>query len=358
MVIAMSLPLMGCMSTSDEEAKKGESNTQIDTAIYNSNNDNETENTNDKETVLTTTSSKKDKNEKSTSKIKTDTSVNDSETKVKSKNTNKNKDKTKTNKQNDSSSSDTCSKPEEVKKLKIPTDEQIKSIYILENNSKGWGQGIQFDEDNRPITIDPFNKKYSQYGGIAGVTAGKTPNITLTFDQGYENGYTTKILDTLKEKDVKGVFFVTMDYVKRNEELVKRMIDEGHVIGNHTTNHPSMPKVSVEKNITELSTLHYYMLDKFDYTMTLCRPPMGEFSTRTLETANIMGYKTVLWSFAYKDWDPKNQMPATDAIKKVTKSAHNGAIYLLHTVGKVNSEILGTVIDDLSNKGYSFDINI
>lgn len=272
----------------------------------------------------------------------------------------------KSSKKSDKSSSSSSSSSGELEKLqepqkpvlKMPTSGEIETINQLENKSKGWGQGIQFDENNCPITVVPFNKAYGKYGGVAVSDDRKTKNITLTFDQGYENGYTPKILDALKEKNVSAVFFVTMDYAKRNDELMKRMIKEGHTIGNHTTNHPSMPSVSVEQNIKEIALLHNYILDKYDYNMTVLRPPMGEFSSRTLQTANLMEYKTIMWSFAYKDWDPKNQMGADTAKKKVIKAAHNGAIYLLHAVSKDNAEILGDVIDELSQNGFGFDIKL
>ena len=184
---------------------------------------------------------------------------------------------------------------------------------------------------------------------------GDTENkiIYLTFDEGYENGYTAKILDTLKEKKCSAVFFVTMPYVKQNSELVRRMIDEGHIVGNHSVNHKSMPTLSTEEAAQEIIGLHNYVKENFGYEMTLFRPPMGEWSTRTLEIANRLHYKTILWSYAYLDYDVNNQMGVDKAFPKVTGAAHNGAVYLLHAVSKDNAQMLGDVIDAFRADGYT-----
>ena len=175
----------------------------------------------------------------------------------------------------------------------------------------------------------------------------------LTFDEGYENGYTAKILDTLKAKKCSAVFFVTMPNVKQNPDLVRRMIDEGHIVGNHSVNHKSMPTLSTETAAQEIIGLHNYVKENFGYEMTLFRPPMGEWSTRTLEIANRLHYKTILWSYAYLDYDVNNQMGVDKAFPKVTGSAHNGAVYLLHAVSKDNAEMLGDVIDAFRADGYT-----
>ena len=134
--------------------------------------------------------------------------------------------------------------------------------------------------------------------------------MALTFDEGYENGYTASILDTLKEKGVQAVFFITGDYLDAEPELVGRMIEEGHIVGNHSENHPSFPTISLDKQREELAALAKKMEDQFQYTMTLFRPPCGEFSERMLENVRNFGYKTVFWSYAYKDWDPEGGIGA------------------------------------------------
>ena len=187
--------------------------------------------------------------------------------------------------------------------------------------------------------------------------------LWLTFDEGYENGCTADILDTLKEKNVRAVFFVTYDYCKRNPELVRRMIAEGHTVGNHTWSHPSLPDCFIDPILrflkvpdelySELSLLHDYVKKEFGYEMYVMRPPMGEFSERVLACAKDLGYTTVLWSFAYPDWDVNNQPDKDAAFKKITGKTHNGAVYLLHAVSETNSAILGDVLDFWKDSGYS-----
>ena len=203
-----------------------------------------------------------------------------------------------------------------------------------------------------PIKEASFFSKYNSY--YVGDPNEKV--IYLTFDEGYENGYTATIVDTLKEKNVPAVFFVTMDYVKKEPDLVKRMIDEGHAVGNHSDKHVSYPTVSTERCEQETMNLHHYIDENFGYKMTLFRPPMGEFSERVLAQTQQLGYKTMLWSYAYKDWDPKNQMDNTKALEKVNGALHNGAIYLLHAVGSTNNDILGDFIDYARSQGYEFKL--
>lgn len=229
------------------------------------------------------------------------------------------------------------------------TDEQI---YQLSNQKWGYGQGVLLDNDNRPTGALDFNSQYSKYNATA-ITDNEN-TIFLTFDQGYENGYTSVILDVLKEKNVKATFFVIQDYVDRNPELVQRMIDEGHNIGNHSVHHYSMPDCTFDENIQEIQGLHDYMLENFNYEMTMFRPPMGEYSEKTLAITQKCGYKTILWSYAYADWDVNNQMSTEAAFNKLCNAAHSGAIYLLHSVSSTNAEVLGEFIDELKSNGYVF----
>ena len=231
--------------------------------------------------------------------------------------------------------------------------QDLGAIAGLDNKKIGWGQGKQVNDKNQPLGSTDAQSKYGKYD--ARYIGDDNKKIYLTFDEGYENGYSAKILDVLKEKNVSGVFFVTYDYVKRNPELVKRMIDEGHVVGNHTWSHPSMPTVPLEQAKDEITKLHDYVKTEFGYEMSLFRPPMGEFSERTLAPTQALGYQSVFWSFAYADWDPDKQMDPEQAYQKVTGAAHDGAIYLLHAVSKTNTEILGRVIDDFRAKGFTVD---
>ena len=222
----------------------------------------------------------------------------------------------------------------------------------MENQTKGWGQGKDVDDANRPTSCLTFQQKYEKYDAY--FIGENQKNVYLTFDEGYENGYTEKILDVLKEKNCPAVFFVTMPYVKENPDLIRRMIDEGHVVGNHTVNHPSMPSVSVSEAKEEIAGLHDYVLQNFNYQMTLFRPPRGEWSERTLALTQQLWYSSVFWSFAYRDWLTDDQPAQSTALQKTVASAHNGAIYLLHAVSSTNTAILGDFIDGVRAQGYAF----
>lgn len=227
-----------------------------------------------------------------------------------------------------------------------------KDFSSLSTEKHGYGQGVQLDDSNRPTGALDFNSMYGKYNAKA-ITEDKG-KIYLTFDQGYENGYTTKILDTLKEKNVKATFFVLQDYAERNPELIKRMIDEGHTVGNHSVSHFSMPSLSAEECRDEVEGLHKYIKDEFGYEMTKFRPPMGEFSELSLAVTQDCGYETVLWSYAYADWDVDNQPTEEEAFGKLTGAVHDGAIYLLHSVSSTNAEVLPDFIDAVREKGYEF----
>lgn len=216
-----------------------------------------------------------------------------------------------------------------------------------------WGQGKQFDDLNRPVSCTQFQQEFGNYdASFIKEDCGNT--IYLTFDEGYENGYTSQILDVLKEKNVPAVFFVTGDYLERSPELVQRMIDEGHTVGNHTENHPSMPTLSESKMAEEINTLSQAVKERFGYQMTLFRPPKGEFSEESLAVTQEQGYESVFWSFAYADWDPDNQPNPTTALNTLTERLHPGAIYLLHAVSSTNAQILGDWIDQTRATGYEF----
>ena len=225
-------------------------------------------------------------------------------------------------------------------------------LASLDNTKQGWGQGVQFDDKNRPIAAVSYQEKYGKYDAY--FIGEDSPTIYLTFDNGYENGYTAPILDALKEKGVQAVFFCTLSYIKSQPELIQRMIDEGHIVGNHSDKHPCFPEVSIERREQEVLNVHQYMLDNYNYTMTLFRAPAGEFSEQTLAQTQELGYKTVFWSYAYKDWDPNNQMGPEKALPKITKALHSGAIYLLHAVSPDNAAILGDFIDNAREAGYNF----
>ncbi len=231
--------------------------------------------------------------------------------------------------------------------------ETVKNLKALNNTKRGWGQGVNKDELNRPTGSLSAQDEFGKYN--AKYIMPNEKKIYLTFDEGYENGYTSKILDTLKEKEVSAVFFITLPYAKQNKALVKRMIDEGHIVGNHSSKHLSFPTMSLKAAHDDIMNLHNYVLDEFGYEMKLFRFPMGEHSVRTLSLVKELGYESVFWSYAYKDWDPENQPSYDDAFTKVTTNVHNGALYLLHAVSKTNTEILSDVIEKFRQDGYTIE---
>lgn len=212
-----------------------------------------------------------------------------------------------------------------------------------------WGLGKEKDELNRPRDAVSAQDKYKENALFIGEAENK---IYLTFDEGYENGYTSDILDTLKEKGVKATFFVTYDYCKSAANLVERMIDEGHEVGNHSFTHSSFPECSEREVKDEIMKLHDYVAEKFGYEMRFVRPPKGEFSDRSLAVAKSLGYTSVFWSYAHVDWDVNNQPAVRDIYEKVTKATHPGEIVLLHAVSKTNAECLADIIDFWQGLGY------
>lgn len=232
-----------------------------------------------------------------------------------------------------------------------PTAKAVAGLDSLSTEKIVWGPGniVDHKQPNDPLLLQ---KQYASMDAKWLLDDGK--KICLTFDEGYENGYTPQILDTLKEKKVKAIFFVTYDFASQNPDLIKRMIAEGHIVGNHSYRHYSMDEVSDDVAKEEVTYLHKYIKDKFNYTMSYFRFPKGEFSERSLQIVKDLNYKSVFWSFAYDDWDPDNQTEENQAFTHICESTHPGAILLLHAVSKTNADILGKVIDDVQKQGYTF----
>jgi len=229
-------------------------------------------------------------------------------------------------------------------------------IAKLDATATGWSFGNNLDDNKRPLSALTAQEKYGKYQ--ADFIKEDTKTIYLTIDEGYENGYTPQILDILKEKDVKAVFFVTMSYAKKNADLVQRMIDEGHIVGNHSVTHPSegLPSQDLTDQVGEITQLHAYMVENFDYEMDLFRFPAGIYSEQSLALVAQQGYTSVFWSYGYNDWDTNNQPDTKASLDKLTGRLHNGAIYLLHAVSSTNTEILGQFIDNARNAGYIFGV--
>ena len=236
--------------------------------------------------------------------------------------------------------------------------EQNKNLITTSESKleKTIGWGIKRASNNMQPDVGASNKLILEENG--GICLGKDTEkyIYLTFDEGYEAGYTSKILDVLKENKVKATFFITSHYLNTASELVKRMIDEGHIVGNHTVNHKSMPSISDEEIEKEIMKLHQTVYEKFNYEMKYIRPPKGEFNERTLKKSLELGYKTVMWSFAYFDWDEKKQPSLVEAEKMIINNFHNGEIMLLHPNSKTNSEVLDKIIKQAKSQGYEIKL--
>ena len=191
-------------------------------------------------------------------------------------------------------------------------------------------------------------------GYFLGDTSSKV--LYLTFDEGYEKGYTGDILDTLKELNIPAAFFVVKPYIVSEPDLVKRMVEEGHLVCNHSSHHPSMSSITNEekfnKEITDVEDAYKDLIEKD--MPKFFRPPMGKYSKDSLKKTQALGYKTIFWSFAYKDWLIDDQPSERYSIKKIEEGAHSGGILLLHAVSKTNCKVLKTVLSDLQTEGYEF----
>ncbi len=236
--------------------------------------------------------------------------------------------------------------------IAVHTSGELAQIEKLPNNKIGWG--IKRNNNSEQPDVGKKNMEIlDKYNGIYMGNKEKK-YVYLTFDMGYEAGYTEKILEVLKQNDVKATFFITAHYVNTQPELVKRMINEGHIVGNHTVNHKSMPDCSLDTIKKEMMDLHSAIYEKFGYEMKYMRPPKGEYSERTVAYTNTLGYTTVMWSFGYDDWDEKKQGREEYGKKKILDNVHNGEVMLLHATSKDNSNILDDVIKKIKNRGYEF----
>ena len=184
----------------------------------------------------------------------------------------------------------------------------------------------------------------------------KKKKIFLTFDCGYENGFTPKILDVLKKQKIVAAFFVTKPFIREGRELVRRMKKEEHIVGNHTVHHKSMPTLSDRDNKQEIIDCAEYCKEATGYEMDhFIRPPMGEYNEKTLKLTKSMGYKTIFWSMAYVDFDVNKQPGKQYVVEHFKKYTHNGAIPLMHNVSQSNAEALDEVITNLKKEGYQFE---
>ncbi|MFY0546187.1 delta-lactam-biosynthetic de-N-acetylase [Brevibacillus sp. H7] len=224
------------------------------------------------------------------------------------------------------------------------------------NQDVSYHFGFKKSKNGQPASIDQegFKPIIEKHGAVfLGDTTRK--ELYLTFDNGYENGYTKNVLDTLKEKKVPAIFFVTGHYVKDQPELVKRMAEEGHLIGNHSWSHPDMTRITNERIREELEKVKELVAQVSEQKdMRYLRPPRGIFSDRSLAVSKKLGYTNVFWSIAYKDWETHSQKGWKYAYDSVMKQLHPGAVILLHAVSRDNAEALGAIIDDARKQGYEF----
>ncbi|WP_406677458.1 polysaccharide deacetylase family protein [Neomoorella carbonis] len=207
-------------------------------------------------------------------------------------------------------------------------------------------------KDGRARTATEIERLLDKYNGI--FVGPPQKKIYLTFDLGYEAGYTAKILDTLKQHNVKAAFFVTGDFVKKQPQLVKRIAAEGHIVGNHTETHPDLSSLTPEGITRELKSVDQRLAALGVPAAKFFRPPQGVFSEIVLKTARDNGYRAVLWSFAYRDWLTDEQPEKGFARTTILKGAFPGSVLLLHAVSRSNTEVLGDVILELKSRGYTF----
>lgn len=235
-----------------------------------------------------------------------------------------------------------------------PTANDSADAAALSNEKKGWW--IKRKENNEQSEAQN-EIDLAKYDAFYVDTKNKDKKVMyLTFDCGYDNGYTEPMLDILKKHKAYAIFFVTQTYIRDNVEIVKRMKKEGHLVGNHTVKHKSMPDLSERDIKEELITCADYCKEATGYEMDpYVRPPMGEYSERTLQICKNLGYKTVFWSMAYLDYEVDNQPGSDFVIDHFEKYYHNGAIPLLHNVSKSNAEALDTVLTNLEKKGFTFE---
>ena len=201
----------------------------------------------------------------------------------------------------------------------------------------------------------PAGMKLSDYDSFYMNTKTKEKVIYLTFDCGYENGYTDKILKTLKKHKAKAIFFVTKGFIDSHPDLVKKMKKQGHLVGNHTCTHPDLSKVSVTQIKKEIKECAKAMKKATGYIMDpFIRPPMGCFSEKSLKVTQDLGYKTIFWSMAYYDYDENNQPGKTYVIDHFKENYHKGALPLIHNTSSSNCEALDEVLTFLKKQKYRF----
>lgn len=227
-------------------------------------------------------------------------------------------------------------------------------IHTNQAHALGYGWGYKKNSDHQIPDIGKYHEMLKKYGAYYVDYSGEKV-LYLTFDNGYEQGYTEGILDVLKEESVPATFFVTGHYVKSEPKLVKRMVDEGHIIGNHSYHHPDfsiMSKKAIKEELEALEQAVAHISDQKN--LKYLRPPRGIFNEQSLKWSNELGYIHIFWSLAFNDWNTNQQKGWQYAYDQMMEQIHPGAIVLLHTVSSDNAEALPNVISELKKQGYEF----
>ena len=227
----------------------------------------------------------------------------------------------------------------------------VLSREVLETAS--WG--LSFRQEGASPVGNASREKLAQYDAAFLGNSGEKV-LYLTFDAGYENGCTEKILDVLKEQQVSAAFFLVGNYLEKNADLVRRMVEEGHTVGNHTMHHPDMSAISDTNSFTkELRGVEDKYRELIGQELPkFYRPPRGVYSETNLAMAKDLGYKTVFWSLAYVDWQNDAQPSREEAFAKLLPRTHPGAVVLLHSTSRTNAEILEELITKWKDMGYRF----
>ncbi len=214
--------------------------------------------------------------------------------------------------------------------------------------------GLSFQEDGKPPVANATFEELAKFNACyAQDTQEKV--LYLTFDCGFENGNTPLILDALKKHNAKAAFFVVGNFIETSPDLVKRMVEEGHIVGNHSYHHPDMSQMGKEEFTAELGELETLYEQTVGTPMAkYFRPPQGKYSENMLQIAKDAGYKTCFWSLAYVDWNQDSQPTHEEAFDKLLKRVHPGAIVLLHNTSKTNGEILDELLTKWEEMGYTF----
>ncbi|BFK10901.1 delta-lactam-biosynthetic de-N-acetylase [Coprococcus phoceensis] len=231
--------------------------------------------------------------------------------------------------------------------------EHFQTKSVTTSATGNWG--LSFQEDGKPPVANATYEDLKQYDAYYAENTDQKV-IYLTFDAGFENGNTPAILDALKKHNVPATFFVVGNFLSDNPDLIKRMVEEGHIVGNHTYTHPDMSKISTmesfSKEIQDVEKLYQEITGK--EMIKFYRPPQGKYSEENLKMAKELGYKTFFWSLAYVDWYQDKQPTKEEAFDKLLGRIHPGAVVLLHNTSSTNGQILDELLTKWEEMGYTF----